>query len=94
MKKTSIQILTEIFAWGITICFLFAFLIDLCYVLAFFIGGNFAMNFCSFLTNRVLPPAYITAGLLSIVGIIKMYLNGEKVFLIDLSQKDTDALNS
>ena len=83
-----VQALAFTFSAGMLACFIFAFVIALCYVAAFLVGGDFARALCTFLSQKVLPPAYVVSGVIAIIGMIKMYLNGEKTFLMDLKRKN------
>ena len=87
MRKKLVRLTTEIFSWGLTLCFFGAFAIALCYIAAFLIGGSFAVGLCSFISKSIFPPMYTLSGLLAIDGMLKMYLNHEKVFLMDCSHK-------
>ena len=76
MKKI-IDILKFIFGWGILISLLIGGLTFLGYVFAIIIGGDVAEKICLFIYKKITPILIYISTSSVLLGLIKMYLNGE-----------------
>lgn len=88
MKNKITSVMTAIFSIGLSLCMLAAFGAFLAFVAAFILGGDGAATVCAFLRRVYLPGIYILGTAISFVGIIKMYLDGEKSFVLTVKGKE------
>lgn len=84
MRKHLEQICTSIFCILLTICLILALFAGAGFIIAFLVGGAAAVSLCAFLNNYMLPTIYIAGSFIAILGVLKMYLAGEKSFFLDL----------
>jgi len=84
MRGKIIQTLKNVFSAGIVACIIVTLIITIGFIAAFIIGGNTAAFLCDFMKKNILPYEYVATGILAILGMIKMYLCGEKVFVMDI----------
>lgn len=77
MKKIS-NILRVVFGYGIMICLFAGGLIFFGYVAALMIGGDTAATICRIIYDEIIPIIIKTSTILVLLGLVVMYLNGEK----------------
>ncbi len=87
MKQQLAKTLTVLFSMLLTICLILALLAGGGFLLAFLVGETQAVRLCAFLNGTMLPGIYIVGAGLSILGVIKMYLAGEKSFFLERKRK-------
>lgn len=83
MKARVISALCTVVSAGVALCLLVGLLVLAAFLAAFFLGGEAAAAICAVLSRYVLPNLYLLGTILSIIGIVKMYLCGEKRFMLD-----------
>ncbi len=76
-KKLS-DILKLIFGYGVMIALFAGGLTFFGYVAALIIGGDVAAAICTFLYKQVVPVIIYLAVIMVLLGLLAMYLNGEK----------------
>ncbi|MBE6775906.1 MAG: hypothetical protein E7543_06925 [Ruminococcaceae bacterium] len=76
-KKLS-AVLKTIFGYGIMICLFAGGLTFFGYVAALIIGGDTAAAICTFLYKTVIPVIIYLSVIMVLLGLVAMYLNGEK----------------
>ncbi len=76
-KKLS-KILKTIFGYGVMIALFAGGLTFFGYVAALIIGGDVAAAICTFLYKQVVPVIIYLAVIMVLLGLLAMYLNGEK----------------
>ena len=76
-KKLS-AVLKTIFGYGIMISLFAGGLTFFGYVAALIIGGDTAAAICTFLYKTVIPVIIYLSGIMVLLGLVAMYLNGEK----------------
>lgn len=84
MKKQFERVCTSVFSVLLMICLLLGLLAAAGFILAFLAGGETAVSICAFLNNKMLPAIYVAGAFLAILGVVKMYLAGEKSFFLDI----------
>lgn len=67
-----------IFGYGIMLCLFVGGLTFFGYVAALIIGGSTAATICTFIYKTVLPIVIYTSTILVLLGLVAMYLSGEK----------------
>ena len=77
LKKIS-KVLKKIFGWGITVALFGGGLSFFGYVAALIIGGPTAAEICTFLYKKFLPVMIYISTAMILLGVIAMYLAGEK----------------
>ncbi len=76
-KKIS-NVLRVIFGYGIMVCLFAGGLTFFGYVAALIIGGDTAATICDVLYNQIIPVIIKASTVLVLLGLVIMYLNGEK----------------
>ncbi len=76
-KKIS-NVLRTIFGYGIMICLFAGGLTFFGYVAALIIGGSTATAICVFIYKTIIPYIIKASTILVLLGLVVMYLNGEK----------------
>lgn len=77
IKKVA-RILKTIFGYGIMICLFAGGLTFFGYLAALIIGGDAAAAICAFIYEKITPIIIYCSSILVLLGIIAMYLSGEK----------------
>ena len=85
-KKIS-SVLGWIYGSGIAISLFLGGLSFLVYIVAFCIGGQTATDICVFVYKKFYPWLFIFSSAIVLVGLLKMYLNGEVAFSIKKKSK-------
>ena len=76
-KKVSF-VLRAIFGYGIMICLFAGGLTCFGYLVALIIGGDMAVTICDVVYNRIIPIIIKASTIFVLLGLVVMYLNGEK----------------
>lgn len=76
-KKLS-DILKIVFGYGIMIDLFAGGLTFFGYVVALIIGGNTATTICDFIYNQIIPVIIYSSVIMVLLGLVAMYLAGEK----------------
>lgn len=76
-KKLS-DIIRVIFGYGILICLFVGGLTFFGYLAALIIGGDTAAAICSVVYNTILPIVIYISNIMVVLGLVAMYLSGEK----------------
>lgn len=87
MKEKAAVILTKLFGAGLFGCLAWAMVIGLLFFVSFVAGGDVAEAFGGFIKNFMMPVLYITGTVTVVIGIIRMYVKGEKEFVFDPKPK-------
>lgn len=87
MKEKIAKACNTIFGYGMLIALLVAFVLFLSFILSIFIGEEAAGTITTFLYKTVMPINYIYAVCVSLIGLIGMYLRGEKAMLMSAQKK-------
>lgn len=76
-KKIS-NVLRVIFGYGIMVCLFAGGLTFFGYVVALIIGGDTAAAICEVIYKQIIPIIIKASTILVLLGLVVMYLNGEK----------------
>lgn len=87
MRKRAAKLLKGAFSGAMGVLMVAMLLVALGYAAAFIVGMPASEKICAFLNENILSFAYISGILACIVGVIAMYLDGEKVFVLKLGGK-------
>ncbi len=93
MKEKWIKGTQMIFAYGMSILLVVCFITALAYLAALIVGQPVSIAIHEVLSGTVLPAIYYSGILLSIVGILNLYLKGEMLFCLDIPKR-TDGKQS
>lgn len=85
-KKLS-AILKTVFGYGVMICLFAGGLTFFGYLAALIIGGQTAVNICDFIYKTIIPYIIKTSTVMVLLGLVAMYLNGEKALVPDKINK-------
>lgn len=85
MRKKIVSILTILFSILLTIGLIVGFIFTIIFAIGFIIGGDTSATICGYISSQLLPYEYLLAEITTIIGMIKMYLNREKTFVMDTS---------
>jgi hypothetical protein len=78
IRERTAKILTYIYAMGISVT-LFAGAISVFgYIAAIIVGGEIASQICNFIYNDFYPIIVYSSSISILVGLLKMYVSGEK----------------
>ena len=77
LKKIA-NILSVMFGYGILICLFAGGFTFFGYLVAIIIGGDIAVGICEFIYKSVTPIIIRTSTVLVLIGLVVMYLKGEK----------------
>ena len=86
--KKIANVLSYIYGTGIALSLLVAALSFIGYLVAFIIGGETATEICRVIYKEIYPHLFVFASVMVLLGVVKMYLNGEVAFA--LGKKKTD----
>ena len=76
--KKIASVLRVIFGYGIMVCLFAGGLTFFGYVAALIIGGDTAATICEVIYKDIIPIIIKTSTILVLLGLVTMYLNGEK----------------
>lgn len=89
MKLKVIHALNRIFGITIVICLIVGFLTALGFCIALLVGGELSMILCNLIQLYVIPTLYVSGASTTFIGLLKMYLAGEKTFVMEKFQRNT-----
>lgn len=89
MKAKIAQVCNTIFSYGMLIAIFVAFLLFLGFIVSFFVGEAGATVITTFLYKTLLPKTYVFAVVVSLIGLLGMYLRGEKAMMMTGGKKST-----
>lgn len=81
--KALANVLKTIFGYGIMICLFAGGLTFFGYLAALIIGGNIAASICNVIYLNIIPVIIKASTILVLLGLLVMYLNGEKALTAD-----------
>ena len=81
-KKVA-SVLKVIFGYGIMVCLFAGGLTFFGYLAALIIGGDTAAVICEFIYKQIIPVIIKASTVLVLLGLVTMYLNGEKALTSD-----------
>lgn len=81
--KKIASVLKTIFGYGIMISLFGGGLTFFGYVAALIIGGDTAATICAFIKGTILPVIIYISTIMVILGLVAMYLDGEKALTTD-----------
>ena len=81
--KALANVLKIIFGYGIMICLFAGGLTFFGYLAALIIGGNTAASICNVIYLNIIPVIIKTSTILVLLGLLVMYLSGEKALTAD-----------
>ena len=76
--KSFARTLELVYAYGIMICLFVGGLLTFGFVAAFIVGGETATAICVYIHKTIFPKLIYLSNICIIVGLVKMYLVGEK----------------
>ena len=85
-KKIS-AFLKIVFVYGMVLCLFAGGLTFFGYLVALIIGGETATAICVFIYKTVCPIIVFLSNVMIIIGLLSMYLNGEKALTISDDKK-------
>lgn len=88
-KKIS-EILKKIYGWGILACLFIGGATVLGYIAALIIGGDTAAAICEFIYKEFFYYMFLIADGFVLLGLIAMYLAGEKSMLLQKKKKTAE----
>lgn len=83
MRNRIAVFLRKLFGWGMFSVLMAGALCFLGYVLALVLGGSAAGSICAFLYERFIPVLIYAVNVLILLGVLTMYLCGEKALTAD-----------
>ena len=86
-RQKTISILTSVFYVGLICCLVYGLVLLVGFLAAIVVGGNFAIVLCALMADYFLPILYIIGTVLAMLGIVRMYLAGEKTFIMERPPK-------
>lgn len=78
VRMALLKVCKTIFGWSVMITLLGGALTMLSYVVAFIVGGDTAVKICDITYNEVWPVIIMIANITILLGLLGMYLSGEK----------------
>lgn len=85
--KKAAAVCKIIFGYGIMICLFVGGLTFFGYVAALIIGGDTAAAICTFLYKQIIPVMIYANAIMVLLGLLSMYLAGEKALTPTKKQK-------
>lgn len=86
LKKIA-SFLRIVFGYGILICLLVGGITFFGYLVALIIGGTTAATICSVIYNHIFPIIFKASTILVLLGLVIMYLSGEKALTAEKQKK-------
>ena len=78
LREKILQVLRFVFGCSVAVTLLGGGLTMLCYVVALIVGGDAAAKICDITYKQVWPVIIMTANITIVLGLIAMYINGDK----------------
>lgn len=85
MKEKMIKLTETIFAYGMLILLVITAISAAAYIIALIAGQPLSVAIHAFFSEYVFPPVYVSGILLSIIGMLNLYLKGVLLFRFDVS---------
>lgn len=82
MKEKISKVCNTIFSYGMLLALFMAFVLFLGFIVSIFVGEEAAATITTFLYKTMLPKTYIFAVIVSLIGLIGMYVRGEKAMMM------------
>ncbi len=82
MKEKISKVCDQIFSIGMLLSLMVAFILFLGFIVSLFIGHDAAGTLTTFLYKTLLPKTYVFAVIVCLIGLIGMYLRGEKAMMM------------
>lgn len=86
-RKKLAKILERIYGIGIFVSLSIGTLSFFGYVIAIIIGGSMATQICTIIYEGVYPVLFYCTSVIVLLGLVKMYVAGEKALTIDNHEK-------
>lgn len=87
-REKTAKILAYVYGAGIAVALFAGALSFLGYVAALIIGGQTATDICVFIYKKVYPVLFYISSCSVLVGLLKMYIAGEKTMVPSQKKKD------
>lgn len=84
MKEKWIKGTQNLFAWGMTVLLFACLIAALAYIAALVLGQPVSVRIHKVISGYVFPPVYYGGILLSVDGLLHLYLKGERLFCLDI----------
>ena len=81
VREKAANVLAYIYAVGIAVALFAGALSFLGYVVAIIIGGETATAICAFIYKQIYPVLFYISSVSVVLGLVKMYLSGEKTMV-------------
>jgi ABC-type dipeptide/oligopeptide/nickel transport system permease component len=81
--KRLVEIIKKIFSTVLAACLLIGFAMVIIFTVALILGGEAAVSLSSIVDSVLLPLVCISSVVISFLGILKMYLCGEKSYVLE-----------
>jgi len=86
MKERVINICNKIFAIGCLVVMILSIVSTIGFFVSFFIGAESAEVWSGFLHRMWIPHVALVSVVISVVGMIKLYVNDEQVFTMNAGE--------
>ena len=83
MKDKLYNLFTRIYGISMLVAFFIGFIPVIPFIIAIIIGGPTGESISLFLYNKVYPLAFIIASFAVVIGLIAMYIRGEKSLSVE-----------
>ena len=87
MKEKIAKVCETIFAIGMLLALFVAFLLFVGFIVSCFVSHDTATVITTFLYKTLLPQTYIMAVIVCLIGLIGMYLRGQKAMMMSTKPK-------
>ncbi len=87
MKEKTAKVCETIFSIGMLLALLVAFLLFVSFVVSLFIGHDAAATLTTFMWKTVIPKTYVAAVIICLIGLVGMYLRGQKAMVMSTKPK-------
>lgn len=81
-KEKVVDVLNTIFGIGCIIVLLVSIVSAIVFICCFFVGPDLATTVTGVIRGKVIPYTALFSAALYLIGIIKMYVNGEKAYTL------------
>ena len=85
--KNIATVLNVVFGYGIMICLFAGGLTFFAYLVALIVGGDIAAQICDFISKMFFPAVIKASNILILIGLVSMYLKGEKALTANTKKK-------
>lgn len=91
VRKKIADVMSYIYGSGILIALFVGGLTFIGYLVAFIVGGQTATDICTFIYKGIYPILFYFSSSVVLLGLLKMYVAGEKSMVPTKRKKDTTA---